>query len=456
MNLKFRFSLLFTVLVSSLLGACFVIVYLFYADYRSDDFYERLRIKCTTTFQLLIEIENIDHDLLQVIDIHTLNALYDEKVLIFDDQNQIIYSSIDDKKISYSAAMLNEARKHKEIRRMEGKNQVLGVSIKKDNREYVALASAYDIYGLRKMEALEYILTTTFVIALFLTALVSFIYVGGLIRPLESLSAQIRMISENNLKERLQIRNHDDEISSLALNFNQMLDRLDRAFAMQKSFVQHASHELRTPIASMISQTESALSKELVPADYKAMLRSLLDDQQELADLVNSLLLLSKYEQIHFQQDWRTVRLDEIIYKSIDVAQELYPQAVIKFDFLKIPEEGSVLDIRCQEILLQTAFGNLIKNACHYAEDSLITITLDFNDHDVVIEINNKGPVLQPTEIEHLFTPFFRGANAASKKGSGLGLSICHRIINIHKGSLQYRSPDNNSNRFIVRLPRAV
>jgi signal transduction histidine kinase len=456
MNLKLRFSLIFTILVSSLLGICFIIVYFLYADYRKDEFYERLRTKCTNTFQLLFEIENIDHDLLQVIDIHTLNALFDEKVLIFDDKNKIIYSSIDDKKISYSTSMLNEARKQGEIFRTEGNNQVLGISIKLDNKQYVALASAYDKHGLRKLEALEYILTTTFIIALFLTGVLSFIYVGGLIKPLESLTAQIRMISENNLKDRLQIRNQDDEISALAVNFNQMLDRLDRAFAMQKSFVQHASHELRTPIASMIAQTESALGKDLSHEDYKNMLRSLLEDQQELAELVNSLLLLSKYEQIHFQQDWRMVRLDETIYKSMDVAQNLYPEAVMKFDFFQMPDEGNVLNVKGQEILLQSAFGNLIKNACQYAEDFPVHIVLNFNETALMVEITNIGPVLNPGEIDQLFTPFFRGANASSKKGFGLGLSICHRIISLHNGSLTYTSPAPRLNRFTVVLPRAI
>jgi signal transduction histidine kinase len=456
MNLKLRFSLIFTVLVSSLLGVCFIIVYFFYADYRKDDFYERLRTKCTNTFQLLFEIENIDHDLLKVIDIHTLNALFDEKVLIFDDNNKIIYSSIDDKKITYSIAMLNDARRQGEIFRTEGNNQVLGIAIKLDNKQYVALASAYDKYGLRKMEALEYILTTTFIIALFLTGVLSFIYVGGLIKPLESLTAQIRMISENNLKDRLQTRNQDDEISALAMNFNEMLDRLDRAFAMQKSFVQHASHELRTPIASMIAQTESALGKDLSQDDYKVMLRSLLEDQQELAELVNSLLLLSKYEQLHFQKDWKIVRLDEIIYKSMDVAQSLHPEAVMKFDFFQMPDEGNVLNVKGQDILLQSAFGNLIKNACQYAEDDPIHIVLNFSETALSVEITNIGPELNPTEIEQLFTPFFRGANASSKKGFGLGLSICNRIITLHNGSLSYDSPSPRINRFTIILPRAI
>src|SRR6478752_10508625 len=115
MSLKVKLALLLATIVSVLLLASFTSVYIFYSEFRQQEFYQRLRDKCLTTYKLLIEVEEMDHELLQVIDKNTIYALYDEKVLIFDANNKIIYSSIDDRKITYSLALLNEIRKEGEV-----------------------------------------------------------------------------------------------------------------------------------------------------------------------------------------------------------------------------------------------------------------------------------------------------------------------------------------------------
>jgi signal transduction histidine kinase len=441
------------VLVSTLLAICFVTIYFLYADFRQDEFFQRLRNKCNTTYKLLIEVEEIDHDLLQVIDLHTINALYDEKILIFDENNTIIYSSIDDRKITYSPSMLDQIRNEGEIIHEESGAEVFGMLIRERERHFVVLASAYDKYGWRKLHNLRDILSVTFLAALILIGLLSFVYVKEFLRPLELFSERVRRINENNLQERIEIQHHHDEMEVLASNFNQMLDRIDNSFAVLKSFVQNASHELRTPIASMIVQTESALSKELTPVEYKVMLQSLLDDQHELADLVNSLLLLSKFEQIKFSQEWKPMRVDEILFKSIEVIQPLFKDVVIKVDFAKIPDDSQDITISGNDVLLQSAFRNLIKNACQYTSDRQVSVIVDYNDMEVILQIRNVGPFIMDTELTHLFTPFFRGANAIHKKGFGLGLSISRRIIAIHYGTIRYVAC-NDTNQFTVVLPR--
>jgi len=206
----------------------------------------------------------------------------------------------------------------------------------------------------------------------------------------------------------------------------------------------------------MIAQTESALSKELSVDNYKALLNSLLEDQQELADLSNALLLLSKYEQVEFTKEWPMVRIDEVIYKSIDTIQAIYTGHTIKFDFVHIPENENVLSIPAHEVLLQSAFHNLIKNACQYSDDQMIQVQMNFSKERVEIEVRNHGDTLAQEEIAQLFTPFFRGQNSSLKKGFGLGLSICYRILTIHKGTIAYTVPAPMINCMRVILPRKI
>jgi len=457
MSIKVRLALLLTTIVSVVLLASFTSVYFLYADFRQEDFYNRLRDKCLTTYKLLIEVEEIDDKLLQVLDKNTLNVVQNEKVLIFDPQNKIIYSSIADRRITYSIGMLDKIRKLGEIRTTEGGSEVYGTLIReKKAHTYVVLASAYDTIGKQKLENLKLIMSSTLIIGLMFTGIISFFYASKVVNPLETLNLQVQRVSENNLNEKVTVGRGNDEINSLARNFNHMLDRIENAFAVQKSFVQHASHELRTPIASMIAQTESALSKELTIENYKALLNSLLEDQQELADLSNALLLLSKYEQVEFTKEWPLVRIDEVIYKSIDTIQTIYTGHTIKFDFVHIPENENVLSIPAHEILLQSAFHNLIKNACQYSDDQMIQVQMNFSKEQVEIEVRNHGDTLAQEEIAQLFTPFFRGQNASLKKGFGLGLSICYRIFTIHKGTIAYTIPAPMINCMRVVLPRKI
>jgi hypothetical protein len=96
-SLRIRFAIGFSLLFTIFLAIALLIVYISYADFKNEEFYKRLKDRALTTFRLLIEVEQVDHDLLKVIDKNTLNSLYNEKVLIFEDTN-LIYSSIDDKK----------------------------------------------------------------------------------------------------------------------------------------------------------------------------------------------------------------------------------------------------------------------------------------------------------------------------------------------------------------------
>jgi signal transduction histidine kinase len=229
-----------------------------------------------------------------------------------------------------------------------------------------------------------------------------------------------------------------------------MLDRLEKGFEFQKSFVHHASHELRTPLASMLSQTEAALRRNLDGPEAREVLQSLKEDQQEMIELTNSLLLLSQYEQVTYSLDWPKVRLDEILYDTIDMTKRLFPGINISLEFAYVPENELALSIRGNEALLRSAFRNLIRNAFQYSDDRNVAIVIDADQDMIRLHFKNRGKVLSQAEQERLFIPFFRGENAARKRGFGLGLSIVKRIISLHKGAVQYSSQDGHENIFTV------
>src|SRR5687767_5549413 len=154
-SLRVRFAIGFSILFTVFLAIALLIVYISYGDFRKEEFYNRLKDRALTTFKLLVEVEQIDHALLQVIDKNTLNSLYNEKVVILEGTN-VIYSSIADKKIRYDARLLKQAKEEKEIYTTQGEDELVILYTQSGNKEYVILAEAFDNYGHRKMIFLKW------------------------------------------------------------------------------------------------------------------------------------------------------------------------------------------------------------------------------------------------------------------------------------------------------------
>jgi len=455
MNIKLRSALLFTALVAILLSVSYLVIYFIYADYRNEQVFQRLEQKAQTTYKLLVDVKEVDADLLKVIDQNTINMLNDEKILIFDSTYKLIYSSIDDQKISYSPELLKKIHKEKILRYVDGDNEVVGIEIYEHQNRGIVLASAYDKIGINKLQKLYYILLFSFIVALIVTAIISYFYVKKVFHPLDTLNSQIVRIGEGHMDERVPLVENQDELNELASNFNAMLDKLEEAFRIQKSFISHASHELRTPLANLVASCESALNKTLSNEEYKQLIVSLNEEHKNLVSLTNALLLLSKYENFSGERNWNETRIDESLFQAMDENQELFPAVQISLNFDIQPDNEENLYIKGHEVLLRTLFSNLLRNSCQYSTDAHVTIHVDCDDKFISVTIENKGPVISDEEIPMLFNPFFRGNNAIEKKGYGLGLAIAKRITDIHKGILTYSKTNESVNQFNVQLPHS-
>jgi signal transduction histidine kinase len=457
MNLRLRSAILFTIIVAFILLVCYSVIYALYSDFKKDEFYLRLEQKALTTYKLLVDVKEVDKDLLRLIDKNTLNALYDEKVLIFDKSHKLIYSSIDDHAVAYSDSLLCLVEEKLLVNFSVDDKDVVGIFMDENHHKGIVIASAIDRFGKRKLQNLLYILIFSYLVALIFTALVSYFYVKQVFVPLDLVSLQINRITENRLNERVEVKNKHDEIGLLATSFNEMLDRLQISFQVQKSFIQHASHELRTPLANLVASCESALHKELTVDAYKLLIQSLHEEHKNLVSLTNALLMLSKYENMNDDKDWPPVRIDELLFQTIEETQELFPNQHILFDYQAMPENENFLETKGQFMLLKTAFGNLMRNACIYGNGENINVQLAILSTHTTITIVNKGELIEDKNIPFLFEPFFRADNSVNKKGYGLGLAIAHRILQLHKATLTYKADTvNASNIFEIHLPHTL
>ena len=456
MNLRLRFVLLHTLLVSAMLIVSIVIIYLIYSNTRNDDYSKRLWAQAIINYKRFDSNYLLNQTEAGVLANSPSGSLTDLHVNIINGAGKVLYSQPAISQNTVSADKLADIKRDSEYYFRDGDYAYLGMYIKEADNYVIIRAN--DKYGLARMAKLRLIMFFVGLGAVAVVASFSFFYVMKTTKPLVQLSLQMRKISENNLKERFYIGKGNikkNELMQISANFNGMLERLEKAFDMQKSFTHHASHELRTPLASMLAQTELALRKNLTLEEAKEVLVSLKEDQQELIELTNSLLLLSQYEKISYSSDWPMVRIDELLYDTISVVKRMFPNISVSLEFLQMPDSEINLSISGNYTLLRSAFRNLIKNAFQYSEDKIVSIAIKADENNIEVYFDNKGKTLNLKDKDRLFIPFFRGENAIRKRGFGLGLSIVKRIVQLHQGAIAYDIIDEKTNRFTVSFKKA-
>jgi len=452
MNLRIRFALLFSFFVFIILSISLVTIYLMYENFRKEEFALRVQNR-VVEYADYFSRSNISssNNLNSPLNIYTLTS---ESIIVYNKQFKKVYARPHTSSFLPSKNEITALAKQPFVNVQIGNRVGVVHHIKKNNTDFYIATFAYDRFGLRKIEHLKVIMLATLFGGLVLSGLFAFIFVKQIVKPLEHLTVQMQNISAGNLDKRVKISRGDNELTRIAFNFNAMLDRLENAFEMRKRFVQHASHELRTPLTNMLAQTEVAIEKMLSPEESNKVLRSLREDQQHLIQLTNSLLLLSKYEKLPQLTDLAIIRVDETLYEAIDTIKLLYPDSHITVNYTMFPENEQLLTVLGNEVLLMSALQNLVKNACHYADDNKVLININPGEDGMNITFDNNGQQLTEEEKRHLFIPFFRGENSIHKKGFGLGLSIVQRIINLHMGTVDYKAINTRINRFSIYFPR--
>lgn len=455
MNIRIRerLTLQFTLIVTSILLVFATGIYLLSSSYREQEFYARLETKALTTARLLIEVKEVDNDMLKIIDKNSINAMFSEKVLVYNTANKLIYNSVDDESIPVSDSLLNEIRKSGQRRFHLGLNEAIGLRYVEGDDEYVILASALDKYGRSKLNNLFWVLIFGFIASVIVTVIAARIYSARALKPMSDIVRQAERISFTSMGIRIPEGNGKDEIAQLAITFNRMLDRLQSSFESQRAFVSNASHELRTPLTSITGQLEVTLIRDRSGEEYRNVLRSMLDDTRDLNQLLNSLLYLARANADDRLVRISKVRMDELIWQILGKLRKQHPDYEVELTYSeKIEDENSVV-IEADEDLLRVAVSNLIENGCKYSDPHRCIVSLEPQRDRLHLRIEDAGIGIDPADLPHVFEPFYRSMEVARKGGHGLGLPLAKRIVQIHHGDLSLSSTPDTGTRVDVFLP---
>lgn len=454
MQIRTRLTIQFTLLVSSILLVSFLAIYYFTNIYTVEDFYDRLRSKALSTAELLLKVRQIDTELLKVFDKSNRDLIFNENVLIFDERNRLIYTNTDSLSIHISNYWLNEIRRADQIRYKDGEYNVVGIYYKYPFNKAVVILGALDLYGKANLNNLRTMLAIIFFVVTSIVAFAGWLFSKRALLPISKVMNEVEAMLPQKLDTRLAVPNQQDEIGRLTTTFNKLLDRIENAFRIQKTFVANVSHELKNPLTKISSQLEVSLLKERSKDEYQSTLYSVLEDIQELSQLSNSLLELAKVSENQREMLTDRVRIDEILWDTRkNLAQSNRTYKII-YEIDELPEDDTWLEITGNPTLLKTAFINLMENACKFSNDSTVNVGLVANATSIVIEFVDNGKGVTEEDQVMIFQPFYRGVNTANVKGSGIGLSLVERIIKLHNGTIAIKPNHPSGTKFILEFIR--
>jgi len=291
-------------------------------------------------------------------------------------------------------------------------------------------------------------------IAPFLIILVIFIgyrIVKNAFKPVKKISETALEIKKSkNFSRRIELDNSEDEIHKMAYTFNEMLDTVEETFIHEKQFSSDVSHELRTPITVILAQSEYALDYVETIDEAKESFEVINRQAKKMTNLINQIMELSKMErQNEIEKD--RINFSNIILQLLEDYKNLLENNNIEL-IINIEKD---LRIYGNKIMLERLFINLFTNAMKFTKTT-IKVSLNRINKEVILQIKDNGVGIAKKDQKYIWDRFFQTNDSRNKdknKGSGLGLSMVNRIVQLHSATIEVESETGEGSCFIVRFP---
>lgn len=306
---------------------------------------------------------------------------------------------------------------------------------------------------------LIFILPFLFVLAL--TA--GFFLTGRMLKPIRSMEKTAEEITKgSDLTRRIDVGKGEGELYDLAGTFNEMLDKLENAFAAEQRFTSDASHELRTPMSVIMAQAELTLSADRTEEEYRDALRVIRRQGGRMNALINDMLDYTRMEQR--RENYPLVPMD-LSQLAGNIADDM---ALLREKNITLTADiAPDISVMGNRVLLTRLIQNLISNAYRYGrEDGRIEVSLKRLPHTeesaaegvqhVALSVRDDGMGIREEELDKIFDRFYRADASRSTKGNGLGLSMVKKIAELHDAELSVESTEGVGSTFTVVFSKVV
>jgi signal transduction histidine kinase len=452
-QIRTRLTLQFAGIFAIILLVFCLVVYYFTSLYRKSDFFFRILNRAHTTAQMYLEADEATPPEREQNLRRYYQALPHEIVQVYGPQNQLVFHDGAGRLLIHRD-FLRRVRERRQVEYEESNRQVVGILHADNQGEFVIVASSVDEYSLRKLANLKVLLILGYFASLGVVLLAGWVFAKQALRPIQKIVAEVKKINASDLHRRLSQADGRDEVSHLASTFNNLLDRLERAFEMQNTFISNASHELRTPLTAMIGEMEVALMKHRDAEEYERVLVSILEDARRLTALSNGLLQIASASFDASKIKMSPLRIDEVVWMAAAEVQKRRPGTRIEVGFDTLPEEEERLTFQGNESLLLIALLNVFDNAAKFSPATEpVHAILHIRPREVVLRVVDRGRGIGQADLKHVFVPFFRAENVRDISGHGIGLPLAEKIFNLHNGSIFLRSTIGEGTEVTITLP---
>lgn len=332
-------------------------------------------------------------------------------------------------------------------------------------RIYSAPVKIYDktyiIQAIRSMNTINLALKTTLrnvIIAIpltiFLAAFLGMVMVKMALNPIDNITRTAKQITDENLHLRIPLPKYKDEIWNVANLLNEMLDRIEKYFLNQKTFIQELAHQLKTPITIIKGEIEVSLKKERTSNDYKEIIKSVYEEISRMSELIEHLIVLARFSNLE-NKYYSIKRIDLLsaVKKSMDLLKKYAELKNIKLNLIG----GNItkdLSVKADEFSLVKSISNIIENAIKYSENGKsVFISVYKKDSYFCVEVRDEGRGILKEDISCIFERFYRGKNSLDKEGFGLGLSIAKAAIENIGGEILIESDLTKGSIFKIMIP---
>ena len=423
-------------------------IYLFAQRNRVRTFFEKLDDRAITVAQFYLAEDNLSKENFKSVLKKFPQSLSDETIRIYNDHYQPEF--IPEGKVRWDVNVLKKVLSQKQFHSVENKRQVTGIYYADNSGNFIIMVSAIDDNGSRYMHELGLIMSFFFLLSLLATFFIGRIFSRFALNPIVNITDNLKRIRASSLDLRLSVdQRKTDEIDTLSLTINQLLAHLEQSFENQKAFISHASHELRTPITTILGEAEITLmNTNRSSDDYRQTLSNIIKETERLNNIINSLMELIETNE---SREFENVRIDELLWEINDELTEKVSEGKINLEY-DLPYDPSKYTLSGNRQLLFIGISNIFKNAIKFSK--LPVVCKVFCDsHGINLMIIDKGIGIKQKDMDKIFQPFFRAANALTYAGHGIGLSLTQNIIRLHNGKIEVTSVENEGTEFHIILP---
>ena len=270
-------------------------------------------------------------------------------------------------------------------------------------------------------------------------------------KPVKKISETALLIKKSkNFSRRIELDNSEDEIHKMASTFNEMLDTVEETFIHEKQFSSDVSHELRTPITVILAQSDYALDYVETLDEAKESFEVINRQAKKMTSLINQIMELSKLERQNEVEKER-INFSNIILQLLEDYKPLLENSNIEL-IINIEKD---LRIYGNKLMVERLFINLFINAIKFTKTT-INVSLNRINKEIILQIKDDGVGIAKGEQKYIWDRFFQINNSRNKdknRGSGLGLSMVNKIVQLHSATIEVESEIGKGACFIVRFP---